>query len=257
MDKLQNLADFHFEPAKSGKILKKWIQDAGVSYAYVSKETGITPDTLNNCMRGLVQDLRIERVFKIGLVTGHTVDEYVFEMMKDEEIDFVDQIAEVYTAEKSAPVIETKPAPASAPAHKETHSAAFEEISQRLHAEQNEILDRFKNVYTAYVEQLKDQIRQLKESREIMKHQYEKQLDTMERQHREHDAEIEKAHRANIDRADAENVRLRKSNRWKTIALTCETALIVGVCMFDLANHNIGWFRGLINSPASKISLKG
>lgn len=250
MDKLQNLADFHFEPAKSGKILKKWIQDAGVSYAYVSKETGITPDTLNNCTRGLVQDLRIERVFKIGLVTGHTVDEYIFETMKDEEIDFVDQIAEVYTADNSAPVIETKPAPVSQPEHKETHAAAFEEISLRLHAEQNEILNRFKNVYTAYVEQLK-------ESREIMKQQYEKQLDTMERQHREHYAEIEKAHRANIDRADAENVRLRKSNRWKTIALTCETVLIVGVCMFDLANHNIGWFRSLINSPASKISLKG
>lgn len=257
MDKLQNLADFHFEPAKSGKILKKWIQDAGVSYAYVSKETGITPDTLNNCMRGLVQDLRIERVFKIGLVTGHTVDEYVFEMMKDEEIDFVDQVAEVYTAEKSAPVIETKPAPASAPAHKEPHAVAFEEISQRLHAEQNEILDRFKNVYTAYVEQLKDQIRQLKESREIMKQQYEKQLDAMDRQHREHDTEIEKAHRATLERADAENVRLRKNNRWKTIALTCETVLIVGVCMIDLANQNIGWFRGLLNSPTGHINLKG
>lgn len=256
MNKPQNLADFHFDPAKSGKILKEWIQNAGVSYAYVSKETGITPDTLNNCLRGLVQDLRIERVFKIGLVTGHTVQEYIEKMLQDEEITFSEQVNEVYNSAESPIVIKTEPAPApvkeAAPA-----KTMSEKEYDRFHAEQNEILDRFKAVYSAYVDQLKDQIAQLKESREIMKHQYEKQLETMERQHRVHNEEMERVYQANIIRADEQIVRLRKSNRWKSIALFAETAAVVGICMIDLANQNIGWYRGLINIPAGKIGMKG
>lgn len=251
MNKPQSLADFHFDPAKSGKILKSWIQNAGVSYAYVSKETGITQDTLNNCLRGLVQDLRIERVFKIGLVTGHTVQEYITEMLKEEEIDFADQVNELNAQPIVAAVVEV-PQPADVPIKPEAKPLPvdFEAYAQRLHLEQNEILDRFKLVYGAYIEQLK-------EGREIMKAQYERQIEALERKHQEYAEELKKAHADTLARADEEIKRLRKSNRWKSIALTAETVLVVGVCMYDLANHNVGWYRGLLPTPSSKLGLKG
>lgn len=236
MSKPVNLADFHFDQIKSGQILKSWIQSAGVSYAYVSKETGITADTLNNCLRGAVQDLRIERVYKIGLVTGHTVSEYIAEMMADESVDFSAQIADVYGAPPQAAETETPPV--------SMHD--IEAYSKRMHDEENERLDRFKSIYGAMIDQLREQIAQLKESREIMKAQYLAQIDEMKLQHAE-----------TIARADKEIKRLERANRWKNIALTIETVFIVGISMIDLANTNVGWYRGLTNYPSGKIGMKG
>lgn len=88
----QNLKNFHFDQDKSGKILNKWAKDAGVSIKTLGDDTGYTFDTINNSLHGKIKDLSLERVFKIATRTGHSVCEYILLMLKDEDIDFADQI---------------------------------------------------------------------------------------------------------------------------------------------------------------------
>lgn len=88
----QNLKNFHFDQDKSGRILNGWAKDAGVSIKTLGDDTGYTFDTINNSLHGKIKDLSLERVFKIATRTGHSVCEYILLMLKDEDIDFADQI---------------------------------------------------------------------------------------------------------------------------------------------------------------------
>lgn len=88
----QDLKNFHFDQDKSGRILNGWAKDAGVSIKTLGDDTGYTFDTINNSLHGKIKDLSLERVFKIATRTGHSVCEYILLMLKDEDIDFADQI---------------------------------------------------------------------------------------------------------------------------------------------------------------------
>lgn len=79
---------FHFDKEKSGNLLKKWLKDAGLSQHRAADLMGLHQDTLANCISGRVQDIKFEVVFKIALVTGHTVDDYIHDMLEGEDISF-------------------------------------------------------------------------------------------------------------------------------------------------------------------------
>lgn len=88
----KTLKDFHFDPEKSGQILKGWAKGAGKSYQKVAEETNYSYDTINNSLHGKIKELSLERVFKVSVCTGHSVCEYIRLMLQDEDIDFADQI---------------------------------------------------------------------------------------------------------------------------------------------------------------------
>lgn len=88
----KTLKDFHFNPEKSGQILKGWAKSAGKSYQKVAEETNYSYDTINNSLHGKIKELSLERVFKVSVCTGHSVCEYIRLMLQDEDIDFADQI---------------------------------------------------------------------------------------------------------------------------------------------------------------------
>lgn len=86
------IVDFRFDPVRSGKILSKWIADSGKTRDEVATETGISTHTVSNMVYAKVCDLKLEFVFKIAVVTGHSVCEYIALMLKEEDIDFADRI---------------------------------------------------------------------------------------------------------------------------------------------------------------------
>lgn len=79
---------FHFDKEKSGNLLKKWLKENGLSQHHAANLTGIHQDTLFNCLSGRVQDIKFETVFKIALITGHTVDDYIREMLDGIDVPF-------------------------------------------------------------------------------------------------------------------------------------------------------------------------
>ena len=246
----KNLQNYHLDPKKSGMILKTWIKDAGYSYSDVAEETGFSLDTINNSLAGKVADPRLERVFKIAVLTGHSVCEYLQLMLEDEDIDFADRV-HVLRADEDMHLRPLATAP------QVSHASSEHNLSE---AEMNSILDRFRRVYESVINQLRDQIAQIKESRQIMKEQYEQQLQKMEEQHRIHDETLAETHREAMGLLREENDRLRRANRWKTIALSVETVAVVALTLIDAFNTDIGWYRGLVQHlyPEGKhFSLKG
>lgn len=79
---------FHFDKNKSGTLLKKWLKDSGLSQHRAAELTGIHEDTLSNCLSGRVQDIKFEIVFKVAIITGHTVDDYIRAMLDGEDVSF-------------------------------------------------------------------------------------------------------------------------------------------------------------------------
>lgn len=87
-----SLNEFHFNPVKLGQILKQLCKDKGISIAYLHKKTEITRDTIENIMRGAVRDVKFEQIFKFCVVLGIPVEALLLLMLKDEDIDFIDQV---------------------------------------------------------------------------------------------------------------------------------------------------------------------
>lgn len=86
------LRDFHFNPVKLGQIIKQLCAEKEIKPSYICKCTGITRDTYDNIIRGAVHDVKFEQLFKICCVLELPVAVIETLMIRDEDIDFADQI---------------------------------------------------------------------------------------------------------------------------------------------------------------------
>ena len=86
------LRDFHFNPIKLGQIIKQFCAEKDVRPSYVCKQTGITRATFDNILRGSVHDIKFEQLFKICCVLEIPVAVIEMLMIRDEDIDFADQV---------------------------------------------------------------------------------------------------------------------------------------------------------------------
>ena len=86
------LRDFHFNPIKLGQIIKQLCAEKDIKHSYICKCTGITRDTFDNIIRGAVHDVKFEQLFKICCVLELPVSVIEALMIRDEDIDFADQI---------------------------------------------------------------------------------------------------------------------------------------------------------------------
>lgn len=233
MQKKIPLPEFHFDKEKSGRILNGWRNEIDMPIPALSVETGIPENTLKNSLYGKVQDLTMDRTFKICVALGRCPCEYIEEMLKDEPIDFADRIHVLRDPEKvKVPMF---------PTHDSTSLASSESVSGGL-------LDRFRRVYDTMLSQFRDQVQQLKDSREIMHQQYQQQLETMERQHVIHNTAMETHHAEAMQRADKEIDRLQLQNTRLRTALVIETSAI-GILFFaDALIGDRGWIlRSLLD----------
>jgi DivIVA domain-containing protein len=87
-----SLDTFHFNPHKVGQVFKQLCKERGVSQTALALKTGITYNTIGNIFAGKVQDIQFERVFKFCCALGMPMEALMLLMLKDEDIDFEDQI---------------------------------------------------------------------------------------------------------------------------------------------------------------------
>lgn len=191
---LKNLITFHFNPEKSGNILKRFAKDVGLSYQRLGDSIGYSYDTINNSLGGKVKELSLERVFKICTITGHSVCEYLREMLKDEDIDFADQIHVLREAdfvlvpydqasEKPPIPVQTPVQPASIEQNP-MYQAAYQAMVQQAAATHQANLDRFRGIHEGYVKMLEDS--------------HKKALEDQEKAHQEHIATVRKVARQRL-----------------------------------------------------------
>lgn len=86
------LREFHFNPVKLGQIIKQLCAEKDIKASFVCKCTGITRDTFDNIMHGSVHDVKFEQLFKICCVLETPIAVIEALMIKDEDIDFEEQI---------------------------------------------------------------------------------------------------------------------------------------------------------------------
>ncbi len=147
---------FHFDKQKSGALLKKWIKDMGLTQHHAAEMTNIHIDTLQNCLSGRIQDIKFEIVFKLAVITGHTVDDYIKEMLDGEDVAFycraVPDIPVDPVATPPAPITEI----AMLDAAHEKELAFLSQVYERQ-------IDRIAKIHEQRIADLKEDIRALKE----------------------------------------------------------------------------------------------
>lgn len=227
----KSIQAYHFDQKKAGEILKKWVKDSGLSYSDVAEQTGYTMDTINNSLSGKIKEPSLERVFKIAVLTGHSVCEFLRLMLEGEKLDFADRI-HVLTDKPLHMVkyTDTLPEKAPAPVHTEHHT-------------DDATLDRFRRVHGDYAAAIRDQTKQ---QLETMERQHRAHNDAMEKYHAEVVDALEKSHQEVVTQLERENKRLRRRSIYLTIALAVETVAVLAISIYDILNLDVGWYRGIL-----------
>ena len=223
----EQLAPYHFNKDLSGEILRKWSDDSGLTRPEIADTAGIAIATYNNSLYGKVQDLTIDRTFKIATATGHSVYEYF-----DLQLEASDPALAAEVRRLNEQYIQKKYAKKSA------HIAREHENNKPI---PDTLLDRFKRVYEGTIGQMRDQISQMKDSRAIMQEQYIEQIKAMEDAHKNHIKVMEDAHKATLERADKQIARLEKQISRLRIALIIETSSIGLLFFVDALVGARGW----------------
>lgn len=179
-----SLVSFHFNPYKLGQICKQYAKDRGISQAAMAARTGLSYDTVGNIYAGKVQKIPLEYVFKLCVVLAIPIEVIMMLMLKEEDIDFADQVMIYDTAkEETVPVedavptlapstvpetvVDTAVAVAAAPVpelpasdhpHNGYTSEEMHAIIERVKAAHAAHLADVKATHAAHVQDLKDQI---------------------------------------------------------------------------------------------------
>ena len=86
-----SLESFHFNPQKSGQIFRQLCKERGITKAALAARSGLSYDTVDNCLKGR-SEITFERVFKFCVVLGLPIEAYMLLLLKDEDIDFADDV---------------------------------------------------------------------------------------------------------------------------------------------------------------------
>lgn len=220
MSAKKSLQSYQIDPSKSAAIFKRWAKDAGMSYQRIASETGYSYDTINNIMAGRISDIGLERVLKIAVCTGHTVGEFLLEVMDGEDIDFADKIpmmAEYRAMTANAVDGESMPPQPD-----------------------NALLDRFKAIYLRMIEQISGQYEREKASAmEAFRATIAAKDDVILRQ-------------------DRQIKGLNIKAGILTAALVLETGFLAVMLAFDVLNPSRGWIiRSMFNIGGAADAMKG
>lgn len=220
----KTLVSFHFNPQKSGQILKDWAKGAGMSYQRIAEATGYTYDTINNSFAGRINEISLERVFKVATCTGHSVTEFIALMLQDEDISFAPEAALIigHTEEATA------------------CKAVVQGDKEEPEVTSPGVMDRFKVLYLRMLDQ--------------MRSQYEAEKQTMQDSFRGTLAAKDDI----IHRQDKQIISLTRKVNILSVAITLETVFIAVMLAVDVLTPSKGWFvRSLFNIGRSGILQKG
>lgn len=279
---MKNLCAFSFDMTKAGQILKRYIEESGFSQRQLARHIGMTDDMLSNVLRGQNKEISLERVFKICVATGHSICDFVREMLQGEEIDFradFDAICQTHAADfaddsanrgvvfRQKEAFSQKTKIIKEENHPLNESIGADVLSF-LRADRAEQDQRTNDIHDAYTmrmaEQHKDQIQQLKDYRQITIDNYEDRVKMLNDEHERHIQDIKDSHDATIkamaerynrsvEYLKAESTRLRKWVIRLAVILVIESVAMLGAFTIDALNRNVGWIRSLIPNTSCNL----
>ena len=164
-----NIVSFHFNPLKCGQIIRQYAKNRGISQEALAARIGISYDTMGNIYAGKVQKIPLEYVFKFCVVLGIPIEVLMMLMLKDENIDFADQVLLYDNADdKTVPVEAVVPslvagpvpesvadAAASAPPMEAVHHDAAHTC--HIHGDQHALVDILNAAHALHTKDLKEQ----------------------------------------------------------------------------------------------------
>lgn len=237
---------------------------------------------MSNVLRGQNKEISLLLVFKICIATGHSICDFVREMLEGEEIDFRAEFDAVCpphcsdfaddSANLAAPAVNRGVVVRQTEVIKEENHPLYESIGADvlafLRADRAEQAQRTNEIHDAYTlllaEQYKDQIQQLDRSRQITIDHYEDRVKLLNDEHERHIQDIKDSHAATIKAMEeshnrsvaylkAESTRLRKWVIRLAIVLGIESVAVLGVFTLDALNRNVGWIRSLIPNTSGNL----
>lgn len=235
-----SLLSFAFDKAKSGEILSEWLAAAGYNnYSQTARLVGMTDDMLYNVLSGRNKEISLDRVFKLCTLTGHTVDEFVNQLLNGMDTDFPIPVS-VYITDPPH-TAETSPQITGKTVNMESIGmlpAEFNHYVEHLDLHNEKMLDRFKivheNARQQMAEQYQSSIKRYEHQIEIINQEHEKAMD-----------EVKSAHDNTVAMLTTQNKRLRRTGWILFAILMVETLGIVGLFVYDSLSPDVGWFRGL------------
>lgn len=267
----KNLCAFSFDMTKAGQILKRYIEESGFSQRQLARHIGMTDDMLSNLLRGQNKEISLERVFKICVATGHSICDFVREMLEGEEIDFradFDAICQPHSADFADDAANRCVVFRQNEENHPINESISADVLSFLRTDRAEQDQRTNDIHDAYTmrmaEQHKDQIQQLKDYRQITIDNYEDQLKMLSNENERHIQDIKDSHAATIKAMEerynrsveylkAESARLRKWVIRLAVILVIESVAMLGAFTIDALNRNVGWIRSLIPNTSCNL----
>lgn len=198
-----SIKDFHIDRGRSGDILHGWVKAFPKPRKEIIADTGLSEDTFNGCIYGRSNEVSLERVLKIALVTGHSLAEYLALVMPpSDEIDFADRIKFPNDPDTAATYAEifAQNAERFAQEPPTAHSidVPFEMYSHIVEEHRRQI-DQLQAVYAIIIDALQKQIEDLRADRDAIRQQH---INDMQ--------QLTTLHAENMKRADDQIYRLRR-----------------------------------------------
>lgn len=233
-----SLLSFAFDKAKSGEILSEWLAAAGYNnHSQTARLVGMTDDMLYNVLSGRNKEISLDRVFKLCTLTGHTVDEFVNQLLNGMDTDFPIPVS-VYITDPPR-TAETSPQITGKTVNMESIGmlpSEFNHYVEHLDLHNEKMLDRFKIVHENARQQMAEQYH-------ASLQRYEQQITIINQEHEKSVSEIKSSYEKTISLLTSQNKRLRRTS-WIIFALfLLETLGILGVFVYDSLHPDVGFIR--------------
>lgn len=232
----KTISTFNFDRAKAGKVMKQFIADSAYSQSQVAQMAGITDDMMSNVLAGRNKDIGFERVFKVCVITGHSICEFIRLMLEDEDVDFFTKDGCVICHPQKTEVI---PQITGTNVKYDGHGMdpkEFNHYVEHMDKQNTDVLERFKCLHegnrTLMAEQYKQSIQR-----------YEEQIKIINEEHKNDMEAVKAAHAENVGILTEQNKRLRRT-AWIMFGLfTVETLAILGFFVYDATHSDRGWLQ--------------
>lgn len=235
----KTITTFNFDRAKAGKVMKQFIADSEYSQSQVAQMAGITDDMMSNVLAGRNKDIGFERVFKICVITGHSICEFIRLMLEDEDVDFFTKDGCVICHPQNTAFIPQITAQNVKMEEKGFSADAFNRYVEHAETLSKENMERFRRIH--------------QENREAAEKQYkasiaryEEQIKIITAEHEKDIQKIETSHAETVSILTAQNKRLRHTS-WILFGLfMVETISIVALFMYDALYPDRGWIQSVL-----------
>ena len=232
----KTITTFNFDRAKAGKVMKQFIADSEYSQSQVAQMAGITDDMMSNVLAGRNKDIGFERVFKICVITGHSICEFIRLMLENEDVDFFTKDGCVICHPQKMEVIPQITAQNVKMEEQGFSGEAFNRYVERSEKLSENNLERFRRIH-------EENRREAAEQYKASIARYEHQIQIINQEHKTAVDEMKASHAETVSLLKAQNKRLR-CTAWIMFGLfMAETLAILGLFAYDAIHPDRGWLQ--------------